>query len=101
MTIRGASSDLTAAGGTAMLHPDAGAAKIASALGTPAHYFELTFNAEAGRPYRLWLRGRAERDYWGNDSVYVQFSRSVDQSGAPRWRIGSTSSGRMADVPDE
>ena len=26
-------------------------------LASPAHYFELTFTAEAGRAYRLWLRG--------------------------------------------
>ncbi|HEV3484961.1 MAG TPA: hypothetical protein VG106_06115, partial [Vicinamibacterales bacterium] len=85
-------ADGTAAGGQAMLHPDAGAAKISTALALPQHYFELTFNAEAGKPYRLWLRGRAERDYWGNDSVHVQFSDSVDDGGLPRWRIESTSS---------
>ena len=82
----------SAAGGTAMRHPDAGAPKITTALAAPAHYFELTFNAVAGTPYRLWLRGRADANYWGNDSVHVQFSGSVDASGAPVWRIGSASS---------
>ena len=41
---------------------------------------------------RLWIRGRAQNDYWGNDSVYVQFSGSVTSSGAAVWRIGTTSS---------
>jgi hypothetical protein len=40
----------------------------------------------------LWIRGIAERDYWGNDSVHVQFSDSVDASGAARWRIGTNTS---------
>src|SRR5262249_24348515 len=57
----------------------------------PANYFELTFQAEAGRPYRLWIRGRADRDYWGNDSVFVQFSGSVTAAGAAVFRIGTTS----------
>ena len=84
-------NDATAAGGTTAYQPDAGAPKIAAPLAAPRDYFELTFNAEAGKPYRLWLRGRADRDFYYNDSVHVQFSGSVTQSGAPDWRIGSTS----------
>ena len=84
--------DSAAAGGARLTHPDAAASKLANALATPAHYFELTFDAEAGRGYRLWLRGRAERDSWANDSVFVQFSGSVTDSGSPTWRIGTTSS---------
>jgi hypothetical protein len=56
------------------------------------NYFELRFDAEAGRPYHLWIRGIAASDYWGNDSVHVQFSDSVDVTGAARWRIGTASS---------
>ena len=33
--------------------------------------FEVTFNAVAGEPYRLWLRGRAAGDSYRNDSVWV------------------------------
>src|SRR5687767_15816499 len=51
----------------------------------------MTFDAVAGRPYRLWLHGRAENNYWGNDSVYAQFSGSVTSSGTPTFRIGTTS----------
>jgi hypothetical protein len=84
-------ADGTAAGGSAMVHPDAGAAKLTSPLASPANYFELQFNAEAGRGYRLWIRGKAASDYWANDSVFVQFSGSVTSSGASTWRIGTTS----------
>jgi len=81
-----------AASGAVVVHPDAGGAKV-TAMPVPAvNYVELSFDAEAGRGYRLWLRGRADRDYWGNDSVHVQFSDSVTAGGAPVWRIGSASS---------
>ena len=83
-------ADSTAANGTALGNPDAGGAKLTTALAAPVNYVELTFNAEAGRPYRLWMRGRAERDYWGNDSVFVQFNGSVDGSNNAVARIGST-----------
>lgn len=79
-------------GGRAVRHPDAGASKVTTALASPANYFEMNFNATAGVGYRLALRGRADKGYWGNDSVHVQFSGSVTSSGSPRWRIGTTSS---------
>lgn len=77
-------SDSTAAGGGRLWNPDRGRGKLTSALASPSDYFELTFTAEAGRGYRLWLRARADGDYWGNDSVFVQFS------GATAHRIGTT-----------
>ena len=52
--------------------------KITTASATPANYFELTFNAEAGRGYRLWIRGKADSNNWANDSVFVQFTNSRD-----------------------
>lgn len=84
-------TDASAAGGAAVQHPNAGAAKILQPLAQPVHYFELTFDAEAGVPYHLWLRGRAQSNYWNNDSVFVQFSGSVDSTGTPRYRTGTTS----------
>ena len=81
--------DATAAGGAKIRNPNAGAAKITTASATPANYFELTFNAEAGRGYRLWVRGRADSNNWANDSVFVQFNNSVTSAGAETWRIGS------------
>jgi hypothetical protein len=83
--------DAGAAGGSSEHHPDLGAAKVVNPLQAPANYFEMTFNADAGRAYRLWIRAKAERNYWGNDSLYVQFSRSVTSTGAPSFRIGTAS----------
>ncbi|HEV3485582.1 MAG TPA: right-handed parallel beta-helix repeat-containing protein, partial [Vicinamibacterales bacterium] len=88
-------ADASAAGGFRMSHPNTGAAKIATALAAPVHYFELTFSAQAGRPYRLWLRGKADSNSWANDSVFVQFSGAVSASGTLRWRIGTTSASEI------
>jgi len=83
-------ADTTAAGGRYMAQLDAGAPKLAAASASPANYFELSFNAVAGVPYRLWMRGRAQNDTWTNDSAFVQFSNSVNASGTAMWRIGTT-----------
>src|SRR4051812_37299395 len=69
-------ADSGASGGAALAMPDAGVPKVASAASAPRDFFELTFQASAGVPYRLWLRGRAENDSWANDSAFVQFSGS-------------------------
>ena len=83
-------ADATAADGSKVRHPNAGAPKLAAPLAAPMNYFELSFNALAGRPYRLWMRGKADSNNWANDSVFVQFDGSVDSNGAPIWRIHST-----------
>ena len=75
-------SDSTVAGGAMMHNPNLGAAKITTPSATPANYFELTFNADAGRAYRLWIRGKADGDHYANDSTFVQFNNSVTSSGA-------------------
>ncbi|HVF89338.1 MAG TPA: endonuclease/exonuclease/phosphatase family protein [Blastocatellia bacterium] len=84
-------SDPEAVGGFRLSNPDAGAPKLPAALASPTSYFEMTFNAVAGVPYRLWVRGKAQSDYWGNDSIYAQFSGSVNVTGSPVYRIGTTS----------
>jgi hypothetical protein len=85
-------TDASAANGSRLQNPNAGAARITTASANPAQYFELTFNAEAGKSYRLWIRGRALSDSFNNDSVFVQFDGSVTTAGAAQWRIGTTSS---------
>ena len=80
-------SDTSAAGGVRIGTANAG---LKGSLTTPTDYFELTFNAAAGTPYHLWIRGKAVSNSWGNDSVYVQFSDSVTSSGASAYRINST-----------
>jgi hypothetical protein len=83
--------DATAAGGARLQNVNAGAAKLSKPLASPTQYFEMTFNADAGIGYRLWMRGKATSNNWANDSVYVQFDGSVDETGVPVYRIGTTS----------
>jgi hypothetical protein len=92
-------ADSTAAGSTRIWNPDAGVPKIGTASPAPASFFELTFQAEAGVPYHLWLRMKADNDSWTNDSVFVQFSDTVDSSGNAIWRTG-TSSATMVSLED-
>ena len=85
-------ADTSAAGGSRLFNPDAGAPKLATAEAAPTRYFNLEFDADANTDYRLWIRGKALNDFWGNDSVFVQFSDSVTPANAATWRIGTTSS---------
>jgi hypothetical protein len=82
--------DLTAADGLKLTTPDAGAAALGGPVATPASYFDATFSAVAGVRYRVWLRIHPRDDSKWNDSVFVQFSDSVDAGGAPIYRIGTT-----------
>lgn len=84
-------ADATAAGGSRLHHPNAGAPKVGTPAASPADFVDITFTAAAGRGYRLWMRGRADRNDYVNDSVYVQFSSSVTSSGVPTYRIGTVS----------
>jgi Big-like domain-containing protein/phospholipase D-like protein len=92
------SSDSTAADGLALWNTDNGAAKTAPALVAPQHYVDITFNAEAGTAYHLWIRMRAQNDYYGNDSIHVQFSDAVDAAGSAIYRIGSSGADNSAQV---
>ena len=92
------SSQSTAADSVALWNTDNGAAKIAPALTAPQHYVDITFNAAAGKAYHLWIRMRAQNDYYGNDSIHVQFSDAVDASGSPIYRIGSSGADNSAQV---
>ena len=83
-------ADATAAGGSRLSQADAGAPKRTAALAAPQDYVDVPFTAEAGVGYRLWIRGRAARDSYSNDSAFVQFSTSVDDKGQAMARIGST-----------
>ncbi len=85
-------SDSTAAGGARLANSDLGGAKLTDAVANPSSYFEMSFTAQAGTPYRLWIRGKAQSDSPYNDSVFVQFSGSTDATGSALYRIGTTSS---------
>jgi hypothetical protein len=83
-------ADTSAAGGFRLSQPDAGAPKRDAPLASPSSYVDVPFTAEAGQPYHPWIRGRADRDSYANDSAFVQFTNSVDQSGQAIARIGTT-----------
>ena len=84
-------ADNSAAGQIAVQYPDFGGPRLTTALASPTHYFEMSFNAQAGVPYRLWMRGKAIGNSTNNDSVWVQFSNSLNQGGGADYRIGTTS----------
>lgn len=84
-------NDSGAAGAKRLWNANAGASKVLSPSANPSNYVTFTFEAVAGQPYRLWMRGRADNNVYTNDSVFVQFSNSTTSSGTPTFRIGTTS----------
>jgi PKD repeat protein len=87
----GVEADATGAGGLRLRYPDLGGPRLTVPFANPTHYFEMTFNAQAGIPYRVWFRGKADANSVANDSAWLQFSGSVDDTGTPIFRIGTTS----------
>ena len=83
-------ADASAARGRRVWNPNKSGQKIKEPLVDPPDYFEMSFQAEAGVAYHVWLRGKADRDKRVNDAVILQFSGSVD-TGVPAYRIGTTS----------
>jgi hypothetical protein len=82
--------DTSAAGGVKLSNADAGVAALNSPLAQPSNFFDATFQAVAGTRYRVWLRMHAIGDSKWNDSVFVQFSDSVDSAGSAEHRIGTS-----------
>jgi endonuclease/exonuclease/phosphatase family metal-dependent hydrolase len=94
-TVRQGNWSLTAAsgvaGGARMVSSNLGWASVNLPLASPANYFEIPFDAPAGSVYRVWVRLRAAADSKWNDAVWVQFSDALSTSGAPAYRIGTSS----------
>jgi endonuclease/exonuclease/phosphatase family metal-dependent hydrolase len=84
-------ADSTAAGSTALINPNLNQAKIAAPLAVPTSFAEISFSALANTQYHLWLRMKAADNDYNNDSVYVQFSDSLDNLNAINYRIGTAS----------
>jgi len=84
-------ADTTAAAGVKLTNPDAGVAALSAPLANPTNYFDATFQAAGGTRYRAWFRIHAIGDSKWNDSVFVQYSDSVDSTGAAVYRTGTTS----------
>jgi hypothetical protein len=85
------SSSSGAAGSRSMKSTDQGFSSANAPQASPANYFEMTFDADAGTTYRVWLRLRAENNSKWNDAVWVQFNDSLTTSGSAQYRIGTTS----------
>lgn len=83
-------ADAGSPGSVALVSTDTGFAATNAPLANPAHYVDVTFNAEAGTPYRIWLRLKALNDSKYNDAVWVQFS-DARAGGSPAYPLNSTS----------
>ena len=86
-----AEADATAASERRLWYPDAGAAKAEAPAAGPASYVDLSFAADPTQTYKLWVRLKADRNSWANDSVWLQFTGAVGASGQPVYQIGTTS----------
>jgi hypothetical protein len=91
-----ATADAQAASGEALETVNLGEPKRAAGSAVPADYVEATISVQQGVPYRIWIRGKAAADHWSNDSLFVQFSGSVDQTRSPMWRIDTTSAAAVS-----
>jgi len=81
--------DATAAAGVAAVTPDGGLANTSAPLASPTQYVDVTFSANAGVTYTLWIRVKAGANSKFNDSFYVQFSDAL-VSGAPMYQLNTT-----------
>jgi len=83
-------SDSSSPGGVKLATPDNGVSNTSAALASPVDYVDVTFNADAGTPYTLWLRLQALANSKYNDSIWVQFSDAM-ANGSAVYPINSTS----------
>jgi hypothetical protein len=83
-------ADPTAAGGVRLYDPNLGAAKVNAPLADPSSRVVVRFYPEPTLTYKLWVRLKADRNSWANDSVWLQFSGATDASGTPRYQVFST-----------
>ena len=82
-------TDTTAAAGSKLSTPDVNFNSNTAPQASPTHYFDVTFNADSGVPYTLWLRSQATANSIKNDSLWVQFSDAL-ASGTPIYPMNST-----------
>jgi hypothetical protein len=69
-----AATDPTSPNSTKLVTPDNGVAQTTSALAGPTDFVDVTFVAQAGVSYTLWMRLQAAANSKWNDSIWVQFS---------------------------
>jgi hypothetical protein len=83
-------NDASAAAGVRAYDPNHGAPKVNAPVGTDS-VLTLQFIADPALAYKLWIRLKADGNYWGNDSVWVQFAWSSDAAGHPAYQWGTSS----------
>ncbi|HET9831166.1 MAG TPA: hypothetical protein VFP91_05645, partial [Vicinamibacterales bacterium] len=81
-------TDGTAAASKAAVTPDSGLSNTSAPLASPTQYVDVTFNANAGVPYTLWIRVKAGANSKFNDSFYVQFSDAL-AGGSPIYQMNT------------
>jgi hypothetical protein len=84
-------ADPTGVGGFRAATADRGAAKVTAPAVNPASAVLIRFTPDPAQTYKLWVRLKAERNSYWNDSVWVQFSGATDAGGMPVYRIGTIS----------
>jgi hypothetical protein len=84
-------ADASAAGGERLYNPNAGALKVTAPAANPASFVDIPFIADPTQTYKLWIRLKADGNNFANDSVWVQFRGSTTATGAPAYRLGTTS----------
>ncbi|MEO5898228.1 MAG: phospholipase D-like domain-containing protein [Vicinamibacterales bacterium] len=82
-------NDSTAAAGIAIASADLKASTVQTPYAAPTDYVDVTFTAQAGVRYRLWIRIKAANSEKFNDSFFVQFSGALGSQGTPIYRIGT------------
>ena len=83
-------ADGSSPNGVKLLTSDSGFVAANAPLAGPADYFDFTVNAQAGVPYRIWLRLRALSNSKYNDAIWVQFS-NAQVNGSRAYAINSAS----------
>jgi hypothetical protein len=86
----GVGADATSPNGVKLVTPDNGWATTNNPAAAPTDYVDVTFDANAGMPYTLWLRMQALNNSKFNDSLWVQFSDAT-ANGASIYPMNTTS----------
>jgi len=82
--------DSTAANGERGYDQNLGRPKVNTPAPLAENRILLGFIADPTQTYKLWVRLKADGNHWSNDSVWVQFTNSVNEQGNPAYRVGTT-----------
>src|SRR5205823_1051787 len=82
----------TAFGGFSAHDHNLGAPKVAQPSEAPANTVTIPFLADPNLTYKLWVRLKADDNFWANDSVWMQFSGALTVPSQDNvYRPGTTS----------